>query len=48
VFVLVNMFAHETAEALAGVGFIVLGAAVYGVLGLGRSQPEPSTVYRPE
>src|SRR5215469_12514537 len=35
-FVLVNMFAHETMEALAGVGFILLGAAVYGVLGLGR------------
>jgi APA family basic amino acid/polyamine antiporter len=36
VFVLVNMFAHETIEALAGVGFIALGAAVYGILGLGR------------
>jgi len=37
-FVLVNMFVHETVEALAGVGFIALGAAVYGVLGLGRSR----------
>lgn len=35
-FVLVNMFTHETVEALAGVGFIALGAAVYAVLGLGR------------
>jgi hypothetical protein len=37
-FVLVNMFVYERAEALAGVGFIALGAAVYGVLGLGRSR----------
>jgi hypothetical protein len=36
-FVLVNMFVHEQAEALAGVGFIALGAVVYGVLGLGQS-----------
>ncbi|HTU19756.1 MAG TPA: amino acid permease [Gemmataceae bacterium] len=35
-FVLVNMFRQETVEALAGVGFIALGAVVYGVLGLGR------------
>ncbi len=41
VFVLVNMFAHETVEALAGVGFIALGGAVYGILGLGRSRPAP-------
>jgi APA family basic amino acid/polyamine antiporter len=34
-FVLVNMFVHETAEALTGLGFIFLGMAVYGVLGLG-------------
>jgi APA family basic amino acid/polyamine antiporter len=38
-FVLVNMFLHERVEALAGVGFIALGAAVYGVLGLGRTKP---------
>jgi amino acid transporter len=38
-FVLVNMFVYQRAEALAGVGFIALGAAVYGVLGLGRSRP---------
>jgi amino acid transporter len=38
-FVLVNMFLHETVEAMAGVSFIALGAAVYGVLGLGRSLP---------
>ncbi len=38
-FVLVNMFAHQKVEALAGVGFIVLGAVVYGVLGLGRKRP---------
>jgi amino acid transporter len=37
-FVLVNMFVYERPEALAGVGFIALGAAVYGVLGLGRTQ----------
>lgn len=36
--VLVNMFRHQLAEALAGVGFIALGAAVYAILGLGRSQ----------
>jgi basic amino acid/polyamine antiporter, APA family len=38
-FVLVNMFRHETVEALAGVGFIALGAVVYGVFGLGRIKP---------
>lgn len=38
VFVLANMFRNETVEALAGVGFIALGAGVYGVLGLGRSR----------
>ena len=37
-FVLVNMFRNETVEACAGVGFIALGAVVYGVLGLGRSR----------
>lgn len=42
-YVLVNMFLHETVEALAGVGFIALGAAVYGLVGLGRfSEPRPS------
>jgi APA family basic amino acid/polyamine antiporter len=40
-FVLVNMFVHETIEALAGVGFIALGAAVYGVFVLGRKKTEP-------
>jgi amino acid transporter len=34
--VLVNMFLNERVEALAGVAFIALGAAVYGILGLGR------------
>jgi APA family basic amino acid/polyamine antiporter len=38
-YVLVNMFVYERAEALAGVGFIALGAAVYGALGLGHSRP---------
>jgi basic amino acid/polyamine antiporter, APA family len=41
-FVLVNMFTHERAEALAGVGFIALGAVVYVVLGLGSTTPRPS------
>jgi APA family basic amino acid/polyamine antiporter len=44
-FVLVNMFRHETGEALAGVGFIVLGAAVYTVLGLstgGKTRSHPA------
>jgi APA family basic amino acid/polyamine antiporter len=35
-FVLVNMFRYQTEEALAGVGFIAVGAAIYAVLGLGR------------
>jgi basic amino acid/polyamine antiporter, APA family len=35
-FVLVNMFVYQQVEAVAAVGFIALGAAVYGVLGLGR------------
>ncbi len=37
-FLVVNMFLREETfvEALAGVGFIALGAAVYGLLGLGR------------
>jgi amino acid transporter len=34
--VLVSMFLNERVEALAGVAFIALGAAVYGILGLGR------------
>jgi amino acid transporter len=38
-YVLVNMFLHQQAEALAGVGFIALGALTYGVLGLGKSGP---------
>jgi APA family basic amino acid/polyamine antiporter len=39
-FILVNMFLHEETimEALAGVGFIALGAAVYGILGLNRKK----------
>jgi APA family basic amino acid/polyamine antiporter len=49
-FVLVNMFVHQRVEALAGVGFILLGGAVYAVLGLGGKRPradapcEPSTM----
>ena len=35
-FILVNMFTHQTVEALAGLGFIGLGAAVYLGLGLGQ------------
>jgi APA family basic amino acid/polyamine antiporter len=37
-FIVVNMFLRKETivEALAGVGFIALGAAVYGILGLGR------------
>jgi basic amino acid/polyamine antiporter, APA family len=38
-FVLVNMFVHQQAEALAGVAFIAAGAGVYYLLGLGRTQP---------
>lgn len=41
-FVLVNMFAHETIEALTGVGFIAVGATVYVILGLGRQAGEPA------
>jgi hypothetical protein len=35
------MFLHKDTivEALAGVGFIALGAVVYGSLGLGRRSP---------
>jgi len=36
--VVVNMFVNQRAEALAAVGFIALGAVVYGVLGLGREK----------
>lgn len=42
VFVLVNMFTYQKVEALTGVGFIALGAAVYMVLGLGRTMPSKS------
>jgi hypothetical protein len=38
-FVLVNMFVHQQAEALAGVAFIATGAAVYYLLRLGRTRP---------
>jgi APA family basic amino acid/polyamine antiporter len=40
-FIVVNMFLHKDTivEALAGVGFIALGAVVYGSLGLGRRSP---------
>jgi len=34
VMVLGNMFVHQQAEALAGVGFIALGALVYYVTGI--------------
>lgn len=37
VFVLVNMFVFQRLEALSGLGFIMLGALVYLVLGLGRA-----------
>jgi amino acid transporter len=48
-FVLVNMFLREETilEALAGLGFIALGAAVYGVLGLGRNLPSGLASERP-
>jgi amino acid transporter len=42
-FMLVNMFVHQRVEALTGVGFITLGAALYGVLGLGR---KPTSIVR--
>ncbi len=38
-FVLTNMFVSQPREALAALGFIALGAAVYAVLGLGRRRP---------
>jgi amino acid transporter len=37
-FILVNMFIYQQIESLAGVAFIALGAAVYGILGLGRTR----------
>jgi amino acid transporter len=40
-FVLVNMFVHQRAEALAGVAFIAAGSGVYYALGLGRTGPPP-------
>jgi APA family basic amino acid/polyamine antiporter len=43
-FIVVNMFLRKDTivEALAGVGFIALGAMVYAVLGLGRSRKDES------
>jgi amino acid transporter len=38
-FVLVNTFSEQPVEALAGVGFIGLGVAVYAALGLERTAP---------
>jgi amino acid transporter len=38
-FILVNMFFEQPVEALAGLGFIALGAAVYVIFGLGRTGP---------
>lgn len=44
-FVLVNMFAHQTLEALAGVGFIVLGIGVYMVFARNMPlNPNPSSL----
>jgi amino acid transporter len=40
-FTLVNMFIHQRVEALAGVGFIALGAAVYMLLRLRRRRLGP-------
>jgi hypothetical protein len=40
-FVLYNMFTEQPAEALAGVGFIGLGAVLYFLLGLGRQPTGP-------
>lgn len=37
--ILVNMFVHQRAEAAAGVGFITLGAAVYGMIRWRSSPP---------
>jgi APA family basic amino acid/polyamine antiporter len=42
-FILVNFFVAQTAEAVAGVSFIALGATVYFLLGLQRTGP-PTTV----
>jgi hypothetical protein len=39
VFILVNMFRSQPAEALAGLGFIGLGAATYFLFRLGRRRP---------
>jgi amino acid transporter len=41
-FVLVNMFARQTIEALSGLGFIAAGVAVYFALGLGKTGPPAS------
>jgi APA family basic amino acid/polyamine antiporter len=43
-FVLVNMFLHQSKEALAGVGFIAVGIAVYFLFGLDRTKAEPAGV----
>ena len=36
-YILTNMFSRQTTEAIAGIGFICLGAAVYFGLGLGKA-----------
>ncbi|HZY89509.1 MAG TPA: amino acid permease [Gemmataceae bacterium] len=38
-FVLVNMFSAQPAEAIAGLGFIALGAGAYFLFGLGKRRP---------
>ena len=40
-FILVNMFREQPAEALAGLGFIALGAGSYFLFGLGKTRPAP-------
>jgi basic amino acid/polyamine antiporter, APA family len=47
-FVLVNMFWSQTAEATAGIGFIVLGVLVYFGLGLSRTGPAEMAITLPK